>query len=329
MISTANLTDRIQNIPSAWIFQHYCTLPEALSGQELKITSVFKPTERTPSMVLYCDNNTRYKFNDFSTGKKGDGIDLVKFLFGLDNRQSTSRIIADYNNFVLNNGEFKMGALKPTAKYKVTAHETRLWNTDDAKYWTSFNIGSRMLELYQVKPLKSYTMIKGDEDGPKSFTVERPYVYGYFKKDGTLYKIYQPLNQERKFLKVQSGYIQGSEQHGKNNKILLLTSSMKDTMCIRSLGIKKTDFDSPDSETVGLDPIYVESIKAQYPQILVLFDSDSAGIDAMRKYKAEYGFDFVFFNLAKDPSDAIRKLGPKPVRDHLVIKINQQLIPEL
>ena len=325
MISTANIQGKVQDVPSPWIFQYYCQINEHLAGQELKITSVFKPTERTPSMVLYWDSATiRYKFNDFSTGKKGDGIDLIKFMYGLDNKDATLKIINDYKNFVNNKGQFVVGEVRISQKYKVTDHTVRFWDSNDAKFWPQFNIGSTILNFYYVRPLSQYVMTRPD-DGSQ-IVISKPYLYGYFKKDGTLYKIYQPYNTDRKFIKVISGYVQGSEQHGKDNPYLLITSSLKDTMGIQSLGIKRMDMDSPDSENNMLHPIYCQSVKAKYKQVLILLDNDSSGIDAMKKYEHLYEFTPIYFTMAKDPTDAIKKFTPLPVRNNLVVKINSKLI---
>jgi hypothetical protein len=325
MLSTVNVLPSIQDVPSSWIFQNYCRIAETLSGQEIKITSIFKPQEKTPSMTIYCTADGKYKFNDFSTGKKGDGIDLVSYYFGLDNRNSTIKILNEYSQFKLNNGSIIPLITPPAAKFKVTESTSRHWNNDDVRFFTSFHIGSKCLALYEVRPLSSYTMIKEDVSGPQKIVINKPYCYGYFKKDGTLYKIYQPYNKERKFLKVINGYVQGDEQRTKTNPFLLLTSSLKDTMCIHSLGIKKIDFESPDSENTKLDAVYIESRQSEYKKIICLFDNDSAGIDAMKFYKKEYNIDFVYFNMAKDPSDAVKKFGAIPVRDDLVIKINTKL----
>ena len=325
MISAANVQGKVQDVPSPWIFQYYCQINEHLAGQELKITSVFKPTERTPSMVLYWDETgSKYKFNDFSTGKKGDGIDLIKFLYNLDNKNATLKIINDYKSFMNNKGQFVVGEIRVSQKYKVTAHSVRHWDSNDAKFWPQFNIGSAILDYYCVRPLSQYIMTRPDDGN--EIVISKPYLYGYFKRDGTLYKIYQPYNTERKFIKVISGYVQGSEQHGANNPYLLITSSLKDTMGIVSLGLQKMDYDSPDSENNMLNELYCKSAQAKYKQVLVLLDNDSAGIDAMQKYEQMYGFTPIYFTMSKDPTDAIKKFAPLPVRDNLVVKINSKLI---
>ena len=322
MISTANISNEYKDIPSAWIFEHYCKIPESLTGQDIKITSVFNPAERNPSMMIYVWNN-KYKFNDFSSGKKGDGIDLIEYLFNLDRSNSTIKILKDYSHYLSTNTAGNV-IMAPAARYKITSHQPRKWNSDDAKFWTGFGIGSATLSRYNVRPLQSYTMVKADVTGPVQLVMEKPYLYGYFKNDGTLYKIYQPYNKDRKFIKVIGGYIQGWEQLTKKNDYLLITSSLKDTMGIESLGMK-LDMISPDSENVLLDAQVIEELKTQYKGVLTLLDSDDAGIKAMQLYKTTFDLNFVYFNMAKDPTDGIKRFGPAPVRESLLYKINTQL----
>ena len=56
MLSTKNFAKEKNDIDSRWVFEYYLSLPERLSGQDLKIKSVFNPTERTPSMFIYFDS---------------------------------------------------------------------------------------------------------------------------------------------------------------------------------------------------------------------------------------------------------------------------------
>ena len=53
MISTKILIPDIKSVPVTWVFEHYCRLDQKLTGQDIKIKSVFNPSERTPSMFIY------------------------------------------------------------------------------------------------------------------------------------------------------------------------------------------------------------------------------------------------------------------------------------
>ena len=84
----------------------------------MQIKSVFHPGERTPSMWVFVDKG-QYKFKDFSTGKGGNKIDLVKELFSIDFSKAVFKIGQDYNKFITEKGEYSQSTIKPEAKYKV------------------------------------------------------------------------------------------------------------------------------------------------------------------------------------------------------------------
>jgi hypothetical protein len=101
MISTKNLICDLADVPREWAFEHYLNLTEKLTGQDIKMKSVFNTREKTPSMCIYIDRNNIYKFKDFSSGIGGDAISLVQNLFNLPTRGSASyKIIEDYNQYV-------------------------------------------------------------------------------------------------------------------------------------------------------------------------------------------------------------------------------------
>ena len=69
MLST-NIITSINEVPREWVFEYYLNLKEKLTGQDVKILSVFNAKDKVPSMFIYFDVSTdKYKFKDFSTGK--------------------------------------------------------------------------------------------------------------------------------------------------------------------------------------------------------------------------------------------------------------------
>ena len=321
MFNTKNLVHDIKSVPSPFIFEHFCKLKEKLTGQDLKIKSLFNSKERTPSMCVYFDTKlSSYRFKDFSTGKGGSGIDLVKDITGLNYHKSCELIIERYNDYVLhNNGGYDIKEFKKESKYRISGVVYRTWTTQDQYYWTQFNIGSRLLEQYHVRPLEYYTMTKDD----KELTIRGNYLYAYHKADGTVYKIYQPKTLDKKFLKVND-FVQGSEQLT-GHKHLLITSSLKDIMAIKSLKLH-IDIIAPDSENSLIKPDQMEDYNMVYEKIVVLFDNDDAGIKAMERYKELYPYVAIcVLPMSKDPSDSIKDHGPKEVRDRLVPILSKKI----
>ena len=322
MISTKILIPDIKSVPIAWVFEHYCRLDQKLTGQDIKIKSVFNPSERTPSMCIYFKpEKDRYQYKDFSTDNGGDCVDLVQKMLGIDTRLNTMhKIVRDYNEFVLhNNGGYDIQVFKQYNKYKIDRYELRQWNTLDKSYWSKYGIGSRLLEHYNVKPLSTYTMFKEEDGIYKVLNIEGSNIYGYFKKDGTLVKIYQPKVQKKKFLKVKD-YVQGSEQLSNSSK-LVIVSSLKDGMCLKKM-YPEIDFLAPDSENTIIKKEYLDDVSKNYEKCYILFDNDEAGNRATLKYINQFSYlEPLYLQLSKDISDSVMDHSYPEVKSILDIQL--------
>jgi hypothetical protein len=273
-------------------------------------------------MCIYVGKTGQYKFKDFSTGKGGSAVDFVKEYTGLKFHATCNKIIEDYNDFVLhNNGGYDIKQFKQASRYKVTHYKMRNWSTQDQYFWTQFHIGSKLLEAHNVRPLENYCMTK---DG-NELCIKGLYIYGYFKEDGALYKIYQPKTLDKKFIKV-GDYVQGIHQCT-GEKYLIITSSLKDIMSIKSLKLKHLDIIAPDSENTMLKSELMEELETKYKRIILLFDNDDAGIESMKKYKETYPFvQIAVLPMSKDISDSIKDFGAKEVRNRLVPILDKKLV---
>ena len=82
MVSTINFITSILDVPREWIFEHYLNLTCRLSGQTVKLKSVFNLSEKTESMYIYFDETKNYyRFKDFSSGYGGDSSNLIMYLY--------------------------------------------------------------------------------------------------------------------------------------------------------------------------------------------------------------------------------------------------------
>jgi hypothetical protein len=317
MISTSKLITSLADVPKEWIFEYYLNLKEKLTGQNVKMLSVFNSSDKVPSMFVYFDAYSGfYKFKDFSSGRQGGYIDLVKYLYNLEMAPAIAMIVKDYENYIKDNGTREEVALKIQDRYKVVDYEIRHWTNLDEAYWSQYKIGSKLLEHYNVAPLEFFKMEKEEEGETISHVFNRKYVYGYFRNDGTLYKIYMPKITDKKFIKVQN-YIQGSDQLILNTDNLLITSSLKDLMCFVKLGYRNIQVIAPDSENSMLTEHTVNRLKSKFKKICVLFDNDTAGIASMQKYQDRFGFEPILLDMEKDLSDSVAVHGLIKVREKL------------
>ena len=311
MFNTKNLVIEGSDVPSYWVFQYYLNLSEPLTGQDVKIKSVFNPSERTPSFCVYVDKSImQYKFKDFSTGKNGNKVDLVKLMFNLEYPDAMKKIVEDYNIHV-KSGDYKNQQFVPQAKWEIDIIKIRDWNTDDQKFWLPYNIGKSLLNHYNVKPVKYYNLVKEENGEIKKLTIQNKICYGYFDKDDEVYKLYQPHSQRHKFFKVKP-YLQAYDQLEYKHPYLIICSSLKDALCMKSI-VNNVEVLAPDSENTMIKPHIIEHFKKKYKKVITFFDNDDAGIKAVHKYKTMYNLDGVIFPECKDISDAMKEKGLKYV----------------
>jgi hypothetical protein len=239
-------------------------------------------------------------------------------MLGLTTRgEAAHKIIEDYNHFLLTNKEdYSLRQFKIRQKYRVERFDERSWTTSDARYWMRFHIGSKMLQKYNVIPLSEYKMTKEEEGETKELIIKGPRIYGYFRKDGTLYKIYQPMLRENKFIKIKD-YIQGTDQLTVKVPFLVICSSLKDIMGFNQLRYRNAEAIAPDSENNLIPERVITAYRQKYESIVTLFDIDDAGIRAMENYQNKFGIPGIKLKMEKDLSDSMALHGIAKVREVL------------
>ena len=323
MLSTTKVS-RVEDVPVTWIFEYYTNCPEKLTGQNVKMKSIFNSTDKNPSFCIYVHSSSgNYKYKDFSADKQGDSLDLVKELFNLESRNEAShKIISDYNKYLTTNKPYVKSEIKNTDNFKIVSYKIRGWTTIDRDFWLQFHIGSSLLKKYNVVPLKSFTLKRKVSE--HKFTVEKLRMYGFFTKKGKLYKIYQPGELDNKFFKVFD-YYPGQEHLEYKADCLIIVSSLKDLMAFEKLKIPSVELMVPDSENTIIPKKIINKLKKKYKYVLSLFDNDEAGIKAMVKYKKEYNISGILVKLEKDIADNNKEHGLKTSREITLSSINNKL----
>lgn len=308
MLSTKNLIT-IDDIPETWIFEYYANLNAKLLGEDITIKSLFKPTEKTPSMKIF-NKGGRYFFKDFSTSKGGTAIDLVKALYDIEYGEAVSIIIENYKSYQLKGNKYKKEVLKEPEKTVIDSFKVKQWTVKDAKFWSKYNIGSKDLERYNVKPCEIIL-----KKGNKLIDLSSKMIYAYFTKEGEIYKIYQPYSKDNKFLTFKK-YIQGSDQLEYIKPNLVILSSLKDGLSFNSLGLP-FEFIAPPSENTILESENMAQLLNRYDKVVVMLDNDESGMRAMLKYNSLYSIEYVNLDLSKDVSDSIKDHGIETTKEEL------------
>lgn len=326
MIRTRNILCSIRDIPSEFIFESYLKLNEKLIGQEIAIRSPFT-NEKNPSFTMFFDAQAKqYFYKCFSSGFGGTALDFAQRLNpALTKGQVISKLLQEYDAHLKGSGHTER-EYKKFNKYEVASFTLRNWNSLDAKYWGRYHIPSKLLERYNIAPIDHYVLSKEENGETKTLDITRSMIYGFFKKDGSLYKIYQPGNDTCKYFKIQS-HIAGWDQLKFESDYLVLNSGLKDGVSFVNLDIPNYEMVAPDSENVLLTPKQVEMIKPRYKKIFVMFDMDEAGLKAMEQYVLKYKFTAIKLDMGvKDLSDCTERFGVQEVKTALTQILCEKLL---
>ena len=148
-------------------------------------------------------------------------------------------------------------------KRAVIRIKSRHWSSADADYWKKFCIPKNLLVRFDVHPIE-YFWINETRFHPLSIS------YAFRFNSG--YKIYSPLEAENKwYSNVGKSVVQGYSQLARAGKIVFLTSSLKDVMCLEVLGYSAIAL---QSEMQMPSQTLIQELKERFEEVIVLYDND-------------------------------------------------------
>ena len=273
-------------------------------------------SDKKPTASFYRNKKGTLIFHDFGTGFNGDFVSVVMELNHCSYKEAL-RIIA--SDFGLIKSVNVPKTIKKIVKSSVTFKESKDtiiqiehqdFTDSDLEWWKSFGITQKTLLYYNVHSCKNIFL-----NGAwfTSYKQNNP-IYGYFggiRNNIELWRIYFPKKTSYRFLSNwDSNMIQGATQLPLNGNLLIITKSLKDTMCLYELGLAAI---APCSETLFVSDQTLFKLKNRFKNIVVFYDNDQAGINGMKKIRNKYP-DLKFFFIprrykAKDVSDFVKKYG--------------------
>tara|TARA_R100000322_G_scaffold167648_1_gene135914 strand:+ start:157 stop:1182 length:1026 start_codon:yes stop_codon:yes gene_type:complete len=182
----------------------------------------------------------------------------------------------------------------------------RPWDSRDAVYWKQFGISKKILLIFDVQPISHYWI------NEQRFSCDS---ISYRYRFDCGYKIYRPLERDFKWSSnVGMECLQGYPQLPPRGDTVVLTSSLKDVMCMAVLGYPSFALQSemfmPREETIS-------KVKTRFKEIVVLYDNDfdnprNPGQTMAVKICEKYGLDNIVipsYYRSKDISDLIKDHG--------------------
>lgn len=273
--------------------------------------------DNKPTCSFYRNKSGELIFKDFSGVFYGNFISVVMFKYSCTYHQALRIIANDFglihdNKIPKNKGKLNVNA--PVFRddgAAIIQVEIKDFSKSEIEWWSDYGVTDKILKKFHVFSCKN-VFLNGNVISTSS---DHCPIYGYYggKKEGIeLWRIYFPKRKSYRFLSNwDSKKIQGIKQLPNEGKLLAITKSLKDVMCLYSLGIPAI---APNSETLFIpEALYVE-LKNRFKNIVVLYDNDLAGIANMRKIRDKYKVKCLWIPRsyeAKDISDFHKKYGRK------------------
>ena len=190
----------------------------------------------------------------------------------------------------------------------------------DDRYWDQFGIDRRILRIFNVQPITHYWI------NEQRFSCDS---ISYRYRFDCGYKIYRPLERDFKwFSNVGMECLQGYRQLPERGETVVLTSSLKDVMCLALLNYPSFAL---QSEMLMPRQSTIEEAQARFEEVIVLYDNDfdkdsNPGQTMAVKICSKYGLDNIVipsYYRSKDISDLIRDHGLQEAKHVIERKENR------
>ena len=274
--------------------------------------------DKQPTCSFYRNKSGTLIFKDFATGQHLNVFDVVQSIFRCDYFESLRIIANDFgivqdNTLHKNPGKINLNPIKikdkEISKIQIEVQE---FTDSELKWWGNYGISKDILKRFDVYSCKHVFL----NDQLFAESQQHCPIFGYYGKKYQgleLWRCYFPKRTSFRFItNWPSKKIQGYDQLPKKGKLLVITKSMKDSMCLYSCGITAC---APNSENLFIPDKVLEDLKNRFKNIVVLYDNDRPGLYNMAKIRKEHPeLTYVFIPKkygSKDISDFYKDHGRK------------------
>lgn len=274
--------------------------------------------DKQPTCSFYRNKSGTLIFKDFATGQHLNIFDVVQSIFRCDYFGSLRIIANDFgivrdNALHKNPGKINLNPIKikdkEISKIQIEVQE---FTDSELKWWGRYGISKDILKRFDVYSCKHVFL----NDQLFAESQQHCPIFGYYGKKYQgleLWRCYFPKRTSFRFItNWPSKKIQGYDQLPKKGKLLVITKSMKDSMCLYSCGITAC---APNSENLFIPDKVLEDLKNRFENIVVLYDNDRPGLYNMSKIRKEHPeLTYVFIPKrygSKDISDFYKDHGRK------------------
>jgi len=250
------------------------------------VTSPMRKDETPQCWFSYHLNGVLY-FIDFASTNRthSDCFNVVQDYFGIPNFYLTLEYV--YTHLIQGKAITAPIRVQPIIvkevkkKVKILV-EARPFNLMDKNFWQPYGIQKKELIQDKVFPFSRFYALNTKNGNVTAQCSDIAYSYNEFKNGKK--KLYFPLRKGRHRFITNCGKddIGGLHSLSQYSKQLIITKSYKDWRVLKNKGKNVIWF---QNEGMFPDKKLLYSIIKQYPQIIILFDNDQAGIYASGRLK--------------------------------------------
>lgn len=267
-INSANLTKQtiLSKISQVTIFSNYLNLSDKLVQYCIDTGELICSPIRDdihPTCGFKYDNKGKLKFRDFAGYFWGDCFDIVALVmsniynkpYNISNKEDFIKVLRHITftfKDIFYGKEKDINAINDintainVIKHKKPIIElvVREWNHNDEKYWNTFGVSIKFLNLNFIYPVEQYYINRNINPEPKYFYSTNDPCYGYFLgKDSNgvnNIKLYFPKRNKNitRFI-TNCNHLEGIYNLDRNDyNIIVITKSTKDRVSIGSAIMK-------------------------------------------------------------------------------------------
>jgi len=248
------------------IFVYYCPNFKQL-GKQFR-SDLRDDKSPTVSIIPY---NGKLLYKDFGSDHSFNCFDYVAAKYNCTFYDALRIIDNDFNlNLSSKNEEIKFTMGCMGRKYNKTIEQKKLviirkkrrkWDIKDAKFWKKYFISKNILTKFVVEPIDYYWI------NNNRFKCSLSYAF----KLGNKYKIYSPYDEVKWISNTTTKDIQGWKQLPSKGEIVILTSSLKDVMCLYNMGFPAIAL---QSEMQMPSQKLMDTLNERFNKVVILYDND-------------------------------------------------------
>lgn len=242
-------------------------------------------------------------YRDWTEPKAKDCFDIVKQLYQCSFSEALDIVAKDFN-LLEGDNRLPIERIKHISKESANIQiASQPFTKQCISYWESQGIHLNTLQHFETVSVRAVWI-----RGKKLYDWSSKDICFAYKFPNGLIKVYFPMRKKAqiRFFNSDNSVIEGFNKLPTTGDYLVVTKSMKDVMGLYEFGIPAI---APASETVTLNELIVNILRARFPRLFSLMDNDWTGRRAAVRYKQLYNIEPLLFPQGepKDWTDNYKK----------------------